>query len=788
MDQAVGGDDSFATASRSEIVIPMEFGPRQGMKRPGESIGDFVTRRRVELKQYHEATLIRKRVSYPSNEGTEGRWLHKEAHESLRDYLQRSKVARQYRTEQEGEDYYGLSRTRSPSSRPAPEAPRQQQVLLRQGGAQDPEGDQPPKQQGGLRRHPNETAMGFLRRCFDAKRAVKEAQAKAQERDSAHVTECDETTTCDSPASADAYVAYSHQHRLLCEVAKETELVRSNLSNGPKRRATLQEIIARRNQHPGSPALSPRDQKIETTIKDEIREARRLVEAEDEAQRANEKIVTSNFDNYSQLDLSADSEDPSVFLVNAAPEMHLLRDFHEEETARVAASKEVQRSEPVRPVPCIVRRKVPYKSPTGDMNIPEHLSLDTSEESELSSVAHLLPSAEEMEMDRSPPSAWERRTGDSSSSLRQLDEQEWARAAEEPWGIIYPLTRNMGSSAEHLRAETEWVTGRVEELQIEYLEERHPTDWKIRRAVVAKCFEPETLGDRPGIGLASESAMGLRFTKKTLTTVNEHGEMQTGTAAYEVGGRIGRGFHRTDEKALTDAGVAGRKQATPRVGSARVRSFATQVPEQKSKGGISALARRPSGCEACQSVSHRVFQCARYIAADIAAKKAIASQGGLCYNCLSPAHRCRDCTSTRRCKTCDGKHHTTLHQEALSRKPKLCLLQGKTLLQSRLSFLIVCCDSVPSGFVVVVCGVRMGLNVITKAVVPVSLGLLAILQVPAPKVGAKTRLCSQLNRAAQKGLSATGRHRRGKMKKVCGGANGKSSNERGNRVPTRYYQ
>ena len=39
----------------------------------------------------------------------------------------------------------------------------------------------------------------------------------------------------------------------------------------------------------------------------------------------------------------------------------------------------------------------------------------------------------------------------------------------------------------------------------------------------------------------------------------------------------------------------------------------------------------------------------------------------LCYNCLSPGHKTNDCRSNGRCRTCQSKHNTLVHQDQAPR-------------------------------------------------------------------------------------------------------------------------
>ena len=38
----------------------------------------------------------------------------------------------------------------------------------------------------------------------------------------------------------------------------------------------------------------------------------------------------------------------------------------------------------------------------------------------------------------------------------------------------------------------------------------------------------------------------------------------------------------------------------------------------------------------------------------------------LCFNCLAPGHRTAECRSLSRCRSCQGKHHTMVHQDTVT--------------------------------------------------------------------------------------------------------------------------
>ena len=64
-------------------------------------------------------------------------------------------------------------------------------------------------------------------------------------------------------------------------------------------------------------------------------------------------------------------------------------------------------------------------------------------------------------------------------------------------------------------------------------------------------------------------------------------------------------------------------------------------------------------CAYCKG-KHSPINCE--VVKDTSKRHAIAKKNKLCFNCLSPTHRAKDCRSIRRCKKCERKHHTSLCQ------------------------------------------------------------------------------------------------------------------------------
>ena len=77
-------------------------------------------------------------------------------------------------------------------------------------------------------------------------------------------------------------------------------------------------------------------------------------------------------------------------------------------------------------------------------------------------------------------------------------------------------------------------------------------------------------------------------------------------------------------------------------------------------------------CTACDSLSHPIWKCKKFIESSISKRRALVKQKGLCFNCLGKDHLVKVCSNKKRCKTCSGNHHSLLHfPDFLPKQPKL---------------------------------------------------------------------------------------------------------------------
>lgn len=65
--------------------------------------------------------------------------------------------------------------------------------------------------------------------------------------------------------------------------------------------------------------------------------------------------------------------------------------------------------------------------------------------------------------------------------------------------------------------------------------------------------------------------------------------------------------------------------------------------------------------------SHQLYQCPTFRSKSPNSRKSFLKGKIVCFNCLRPGHISSNCTSSGRCRTCQGRHHTLLHHS----KPSL---------------------------------------------------------------------------------------------------------------------
>lgn len=88
------------------------------------------------------------------------------------------------------------------------------------------------------------------------------------------------------------------------------------------------------------------------------------------------------------------------------------------------------------------------------------------------------------------------------------------------------------------------------------------------------------------------------------------------------------------------------------------------------RGGPSNSSRRlvksnlaattPGHCTFCNEPAHTLTRCPKLLALTPGQRFSSLRGSDLCFNCLKPGHPTKECSSSGRCRTCDGRHHTLL--------------------------------------------------------------------------------------------------------------------------------
>ena len=69
-------------------------------------------------------------------------------------------------------------------------------------------------------------------------------------------------------------------------------------------------------------------------------------------------------------------------------------------------------------------------------------------------------------------------------------------------------------------------------------------------------------------------------------------------------------------------------------------------------------------CRLCAPEKHPIYFCPKWANYAVAQRGTHVQTYSLCNNCLSPGHKVEACKSSRTCKTCNQKHHSSLHKDA----------------------------------------------------------------------------------------------------------------------------
>ena len=66
-------------------------------------------------------------------------------------------------------------------------------------------------------------------------------------------------------------------------------------------------------------------------------------------------------------------------------------------------------------------------------------------------------------------------------------------------------------------------------------------------------------------------------------------------------------------------------------------------------------------CPVCQTNDHQLFECSKFKAMDVTARREMIKTEGRCFNCLNNNHSVYNCRSFKKCRLCFKKHHSLLH-------------------------------------------------------------------------------------------------------------------------------
>ena len=80
-------------------------------------------------------------------------------------------------------------------------------------------------------------------------------------------------------------------------------------------------------------------------------------------------------------------------------------------------------------------------------------------------------------------------------------------------------------------------------------------------------------------------------------------------------------------------------------------------------------------CILCNE-KHPTFLCPKFGTMTVSQRAEHLQAHHLCFNCLAPRHKTTECRSLSRCRTCQGKHHTMVHQHQQHHPLKLPMLSS----------------------------------------------------------------------------------------------------------------
>lgn len=81
--------------------------------------------------------------------------------------------------------------------------------------------------------------------------------------------------------------------------------------------------------------------------------------------------------------------------------------------------------------------------------------------------------------------------------------------------------------------------------------------------------------------------------------------------------------------------------------------------------GTTLLTYQVEKCKLCSN-NHAIYKCEIFNREDLDGRKQLVLKHRLCMNCLRTGHSKQECKNKSRCKVCNGKHHTSIHDDQLS--------------------------------------------------------------------------------------------------------------------------
>ncbi|XP_043463826.1 uncharacterized protein LOC122499504, partial [Leptopilina heterotoma] len=91
----------------------------------------------------------------------------------------------------------------------------------------------------------------------------------------------------------------------------------------------------------------------------------------------------------------------------------------------------------------------------------------------------------------------------------------------------------------------------------------------------------------------------------------------------------------------------------------------TSGPPPRKIHHVTPVISRSPKCPLCEG-PHALMRCSQFKEKSVQDRKEEVKRLRLCFNCLGP-HRANVCPSSGRCSTCQGKHHSSIHQQNLGR-------------------------------------------------------------------------------------------------------------------------